>query len=643
MKQTFRNGFYIKILISFVLVLFLVSCADIRETPAEKKPSTEVTLTSSSTPETIWIDDFEAKDPKEKPLLSPTPITLKAASFLDIKPVSGDIAVFQKFELSIQTDGVYANPYDPADVDLRVTFGAPDGSQFTVPAFWYQDFHQMGNAPTDLPGWRARFSPTQAGEWTVQARLSGSQIKSEPFIFQVAEDDKAKGFVRLHPQNKQYLAIEKSGGLLTFYPTGINMGWGGGEPLSDYNRWLEELSTNKGNIIRIWMASWSFGIEWNDTGLGDYTKRLNRAWQLDQVFNMADENDVYIELVLLNHGAFSASVNPQWDENPYNLKNGGMCESPECFVVDPLAKELFKRRLRYTAARWGYSTHLMAWEWWNEADWTPIEDPEMVAWIREMTPVLQEHDPNHHLISTSYAQSPRPDVNNLPEIDFSQLHLYASTDPILNFPDLYQQWITELPNKPILFAEFGASAGGENQDSIDQQGLHLHNGLWAATFSGFASPAMYWWWDSYVDPLHLWPVYNRLVRFLEGVDLSSFKPGKVRLSNVNVPALSLQTENSSLVFLHDRKYEIGALEQTFRLKQIAGDSIDPDWIYLPDPIVGLELNVRDLKDGEYIARFYLPSEGRWLEKETRFRVEERQGKFSLPDLVGDLAVKITLE
>ncbi len=226
------------------------------------------------------------------PILPPAKV--QPATFLMLKQVSADAQVYQKFELALETDGVYANPFDPAEIDLRVVFTSPDGGQKTVPAFWYQEYHQVGNAPTGDPEWRVRFTPTLPGEWSAQAVLTGKEVASEPFIFQAAAAaEGTHGFIRRHPDNPGYLAIEEAAqaglSLKTYYPIGINMGWGGGEPLSDYSNWLDQLSANGGNVIRAWMASWSFGIEWFDTGLGDYTKRLDRAWQLDQVFEMAEQ------------------------------------------------------------------------------------------------------------------------------------------------------------------------------------------------------------------------------------------------------------------------------------------------------------------------------------------------------------------
>jgi hypothetical protein len=54
------------------------------------------------------------------------------------------------------------------------------------------------------------------------------------------------------------------------------LGWWNQDPLGDYERWLDALSSNGGNFARLWMSSWAFGIEWQDTPLGDYSKRLKK-------------------------------------------------------------------------------------------------------------------------------------------------------------------------------------------------------------------------------------------------------------------------------------------------------------------------------------------------------------------------------
>ena len=136
----------------------------------------------------------------------------------------------------------------------------------------------------------------------------------------VAANEQAAGFIRVNPANKLYFAFDNGE---TFFPVGLNIGWDGDQVLAEYQRWMDRLSAQGGTVMRVWMASWSFGLEWNDTPLGDYTTRLQRAWLLDQVFRMAEQRGIKIILVLLNHGMFSTSANPQWYENPLNAANGG--------------------------------------------------------------------------------------------------------------------------------------------------------------------------------------------------------------------------------------------------------------------------------------------------------------------------------
>ena len=151
-------------------------------------------------------------------------------------------------------------------------------------------------------------------------------ISSEPISFKVIPSNRA-GFIRTNPSDPHYLAFENGD---FFFPIGVNMAWWGdlGDPLEQYQQWLDQFSANGGNTIRIWMAAWSFGIEWKDTGLGDYDNRQYEAWLLDQLFSMAEEHKVKIILVLMNHGPFSLVANSEWKDNPYNSALGGPTHQP---------------------------------------------------------------------------------------------------------------------------------------------------------------------------------------------------------------------------------------------------------------------------------------------------------------------------
>jgi hypothetical protein len=405
---------------------------------------------------------------------------------------------------------------------------------------------------------------------------------------------------------------------------------------------MDRLQANGGTLIRVWMASWSFAIEWNDTGLGNYDRRQYRAWQLDQLFQMARERGIYIELVLLNHGAFSETTNPEWNYNPYNARLGGPLDSPADFASDEAARDYFKRRLRYIAARWGYSTQLFAWEWWNEVNWTPIPTEALAAWVVEMTAYLKPFDPYDHLVSISYAGSGWPQVLDLPEIDFLQHHEYTRLDPLEESPRSLAWQQDFSPGKPVLFAEFGYSAGVEDETSFDQQGIHLHNGLWAATFSGFASSAMYWWWDSYIDPLGLWGQFGSLAAFLQGQDLAMLAPldsGKVKISDPLAGVLALGSDERLLAWVRSSGYNALLAQNRHDYDIRYNKTPEAEWRYQLQPFSGLTLAVAGLKDGSYMVKWYDPATSQWL-SESAVTVQDGGLTLEIPPFAEDLALVV---
>jgi len=607
--------------VAFVLlaVFLLAACAP----PAAPVPTAVPTTAPSLTP----------------PPAAPAPTASNPSpTFVKLIPGQADYKAFQPLEWSLETDGAFANPYDPAVVDLQVRFTSPTGETLLTPAFWTQEYNPASGQPAGSPGWKVRFTPTLPGQWSAQAVLASPPLQSEPQSFTVAADPAAPGFVRVNPRNPRYFAFDNG---QTFFPIGLNIGWAGEQTLEDYTRWMDRLSAQGGTVMRVWMASWSFGLEWNDTPLGDYTHRLQRAWLLDQVFRLAEQRGIKIVLVLINHGMFSIGANPQWNENPLNVANGGPLKAPEEFTTNPKARRLFAQRLRYTAARWAYSPALMAWEWWNEEDLTPITPDLLIPWIQEMTPQLRAWDPYRHLVTTSFASANNPEVFNLPEIDFAQIHRYDSTDPAQTFPGLFRQLAGQIPDKPILFGEFGDSASIEDAASPDQAGLHLHTGLWASTFAGFASGSMYWWWDSYVDPLNLWPVFGRLDRFLRGVDLAEYRSGSVGLSpsSAKVVYRILKASDRQLIWLHDPLYSVKEMVHITSQMAMEKKTPEPGWVYLPEPLTGLSIALSDLPDGKYTAYWYSPRQGEWLQEQP-VSVSGGKGSLPIPAFQGDLAAQL---
>src|SRR5687768_14458897 len=107
-----------------------------------------------------------------QPVPAPTASAAQPATRLALRQVSEPGKLFGLAELEIDTDAVVINPFDPAQLDLSVRFTAPSGKAVVVPAFSYQDFDAATLRVKGAPVWRARFTPTEAGQWQVQAELA---------------------------------------------------------------------------------------------------------------------------------------------------------------------------------------------------------------------------------------------------------------------------------------------------------------------------------------------------------------------------------------------------------------------------------------------------------------------------------------
>ena len=574
----------------------------------------------------------------------PQPITepLSSAYTLTIVPLANSpVELYGSLELGLETNLRATNPYDPQDIDLRVSFSAPSGKEVHVGAFWYQGYDPATRQPFGEPGWKVRFTPDEAGEWLAVASAPTLGLHSAPVSFTVKPSNRP-GFIRINPKNSHYLAFDDGN---FFFPIGLNMGWWSDccDPVEQYNRWLNQFTANGGNTVRVWMASWSFGIEWKDTGLGNYDQRQYQAWLLDQLFRLAAERGVKIILVLVNHGAFSQQANTEWNDNPYNAKLGGPITSPEQFVSDPVAKAFFRQRLNYIVNRWGFSPDLMAWEWFNEVNLTPITDADLAPWLMEMTAFLRDRDVNQHLTTSSFAMRAESSIWQLDGLDIVQLHEYSSQmnesdhDLAVRAGQDFQELANSIPAKPILMGEFGYSAANYGDD-IEKTGIHLHNGLWATTFSGYAGSGMYWWWDIYIDANNLWHQFKGLANFLYGEDLTQYQPiARFEISdnhgrNGRVEGMGLRGEDI-LVWMRSDVY-------TVQSTSAGRGGSSGTTMYMPPLVEGLSLILDDMDSGEYSVRWFDPQGAEWLDTQTA-TVHNHRLVIPIPTFRADLAAKIT--
>jgi len=413
-----------------------------------------------------------------------------------VEPVLG-AGAFPMIEASFELPQVRGNPFDFIQNDVTVRIVLPDGSGVMVPAFF--DGGQS---------WRVRYTPDMAGKYAIGVvMLNGRDAKPlnlRPKEFSV-EGLARLNFVRLDPNdNKRFILDDGS----TYYPVGYNLGWRseGSPPLVDS---LARMGKAGINWTRIWMCYWDGkNLDWPVEGaprirLGYLSLPTAKLW--DQIVAAADAADIHFHLVLQHHGQFSTGADANWQLNPWNKANGGWLEKPEEFFTDPKAIALTKAKFRYIIARWGYSPAIMAWELFNEVEFTDaythgnIDD--IAAWHATMAKFIRQQDPYHHLIVTS---SKVAELKLWNDVDYYEAHVYPpdvlSAIAVLDDDHL---------NKAYFYGELGSL-----EDANPQSGEILHQVLWGSIMSGSSGAAEYWFWEN-VESNDLLFHYTAAQKFIE--------------------------------------------------------------------------------------------------------------------------------
>ncbi|MBB5376668.1 hypothetical protein HNQ07_002132 [Deinococcus metalli] len=533
------------------------------------------------------------------PIIPATP--LNASTTAELTGLPATSAQFTRLDLRVVTDGRALNPYDPAHADLTLDVTLPSGTTLSVPAFWMVDYAADGT-PADAGGWHVRFTPTEPGTYSMMPRIGA--VRGRERTLTVTASD-APGFITRSRTSPRFFADSRG---RTFIPIGPNIAWSTGNVLADYERWFDRLAASGGTYARVWMASWAFGIEWRDTGLGDYSARQRQAWLLDRVLELAQARGIHLELCLINHGAFSETTNPEWKDNPYNAANGGPLAKPGQFVTDARARALFRQRVRYIAARYAAFTSVFAWEWWNEENFTPIPEAELRPWLTEMSTYMKSLDPYGHPISTSFSGGAAAATWRDGSVDFAQAHLYTARDLSLELVSLARQFQESAPDKPVLLAELGFSAGSGGDPLLER--IHFHTGLWAPLFVGFAGPGSYWWWDSLIDPQNFWPDYAPLAAFLKDSAIATLRPVTARSSRPDVTARVLRSDTYALAWLVSDVYSTSGVQRMQTDALLDGTFKEGEPPVFPQRRT--DLSIRGLRDGPYTARWFDPQTGHWL-------------------------------
>ena len=394
---------------------------------------------------------------------------------------SAQFVAYPKIEAAFNLGGTVADPYDFTNLDLRVQIAQPDGSTISLPAFF-----DGGTT------WRVRHTPMTNGLFTITGitsnGLPAAYSNLQPANWIVAGSPYSAGYVKLDPTNNRRFLTSNG---RRHFPIGHNVAWWAtnANTGASYVGVFAKMGAAGENWSRVWMDHFyeTKNLEWPKVGnFGTYDLNVARRW--DTIVTGAEQGGIAFQMTIQHHGQYASTngsnVNPNWEQNPYWTTNGGFMSSASQFFTNATAKALTKRKLRYIIARWGYSPSIMAWELFNEVQFTDAayanQWANIIAWHNEMAAFMKSQDPWQHLVTTS-SQMDQPMWG---QCDYYQHHDYPN-DLIAGLRDAADVPLGQ-PVKPVF--------GGENgMDATFFWGAHAP--LWSGLMAGQSGFSQQWFWD----------------------------------------------------------------------------------------------------------------------------------------------------
>lgn len=368
--------------------------------------------------------------------------------------------------------------------------------------------------------------------------------------------------------------------------------------------WLDNLSLKEadGGAELLWEADVNRPIR------GIYNQV--DCFMLDQLVEAAERNGIYLMLCVITRDLYMKSLSDD--------------RSPEYQQAIQDAKKL----MRYAVARWGYSTSVAAWEYFNEIDPGLPTD----RFYTEVGQCLEQIDIYHHLRTTSTWHPSAKDCRH-PRLDIGQLHHYMRPETKENFKDEVAVLIDKTrflrkhaPTKPVLIGEFGLATpkwGLSEHMKQDNEAVHFHNSLWASAFTGTSGTTMFWWWDQ-LDRQDAYDHYRPLAAFLADVSFAGLQRIRATASNEQIRLLGYQGNDLAYVWLFNSQATWWNLV------------IDRQQ---PTDIKGTTIEIRGLQPGDYRVEWWHTYEGKIIKKE-QVSVTRGPLRVLVPLFSRDIACKI---
>jgi len=388
------------------------------------------------------------------------------------------------------------------------------------------------------------------------------------------------------------------------------------------------------NVVEVWMSSWWLALEWiNDApgfhGVGYFNQY--RAWMLDHILRLAEENDIYLILVLNNHGKFGTTYDTEWARNPYNKINGGFLENCEDYYTSEQAKQAFRDTADYIVARWGASPNLLSWKLFTEVDLTGpstefYHHPSVAAWHAEMGSYLKKIDLHKHPVTTHWMlgyHRINDAIAMLPELDFLTTDAYYN--PGGGTEALVKMLKDGVPrghkwNKPLVITEYGGSSYADSMGNLMKQ---VEIGLWCGLFNEAGILPMYWWF-ALLEDKDLYQPFAAASRFASGEDRRGLERNEYQLPESALLVNEMKAAERYYAWLFDKEYYYSQVENL-----------------QPALHNGKKLAIPQLLPGQYKLEIWNPRSGEILQQDILLVADEKTSlSIPLPEFNQSLALKL---
>lgn len=402
---------------------------------------------------------------------------------------SGTVELYSRADFEISLKGSWDNPYRHQEVTLDMVLTAPDGATLVLPCF-----HKRGKSG-ELSVWEARFMPRETGTYTytfIYREKGAVESAGAGGVLKVNESGR-QGMLGL---NDNWTLRYDNGDL--YKGIGENICWESREnddsrffsslhemhDRYNYDYMLPLFARNGGNFIRVWMNGWNFPIDkkdnFNNIRYTATAEPINESavTRLDHMIGLCESLGIKVMLCM---GAGEART----DRN---------------FFASDEARSEYRNRLRYIVARWGYSESVAMWEFFNEIDniqfrdsSNPIPHEDITSWHAEMSRYLKSIDPYKHIVTTSISHRDVAGLNDVPDMDINQKHIYRATAVI---PKTIVDY-SEAHGKPYIIGECSYEWDWSKNfdDFADGMDWDFRRGMWYGLFYPTPVTPMSWWWE----------------------------------------------------------------------------------------------------------------------------------------------------